>query len=154
LNTRVEQYRASLPMLRDFPLLGVGLGAYKDIYPRYQPLAHDPAGVYYPYAHSDVLQFAIETGVIGVVILVFAAWRAWGDLVGAHCFGRGACPVGGGEGTRARRSDPWGMPIAFGALGGVAALVVHSCVDSSLRIPANGFLAATLLGIATVTMHT
>jgi len=45
--------------------LGVGLGAYREIYFRYQPLAYAPHEVYYPYAHNDVLQFVIETGVLG-----------------------------------------------------------------------------------------
>jgi tetratricopeptide (TPR) repeat protein len=154
LGHRLTQFRASMPMVADFPLLGVGLGAYKAIYPRYQPLAHQPGTVYYPYAHNDLLQFVIETGVIGVGILVWAAWRLGRDLVGAHGFGRGACPVGAGQGEGARRHDPYGVPIATSALAGVVAVLVHASVDFPLRIPANGFLAAALLGIATVTFHT
>ena len=34
---RLLQVRSTLDMLRSFPLLGVGLGAYRDIYFRYQP---------------------------------------------------------------------------------------------------------------------
>jgi tetratricopeptide (TPR) repeat protein/O-antigen ligase len=151
---RLTQYVSSLPMVRDFPFLGVGLGAYTDIYPRYQPLEHTPASVYYRYAHSDLLQVVIEMGVVGIAVLAFAALRVGRDLVGAHCFGRGACGVGGGAGTRARRSDPYGTPIAFGALSGLVAMLVHSAADFSLRMPANGLLAATLLGIATVALHT
>src|SRR5581483_5116974 len=75
LEHRFTQYRASAPMLLDFPLAGVGLGAYRAIYPRYQPLAHAPGAVYYPYAHNDLLQFVIETGVIGAVVLLWGAWR-------------------------------------------------------------------------------
>ena len=59
---RVAQYQASLGMLRDFPLLGVGLGAYREIYFRYQPAAHAAGVVYYPYAHNDVLQLLLELG--------------------------------------------------------------------------------------------
>jgi hypothetical protein len=44
--------------------------------------------------------------------------------------------------------------IAIGALAGVAGLVAHSTLDFSARIPAVGVLAATLLGLATVTLHT
>lgn len=153
LAQRLTQYRASLPMIADFPLLGVGLGAYRAIYTRYQPLAHQPAAVYYPYAHSDLLQFVIETGVVGLGVLAWAAWRVGRDLIGAHGFGHGACPVGEARGAAARRSDPYNVPVAMGAVAGIVSVIVHAGVDFPLRIPANGFLAATLLGVATVALH-
>src|SRR5262249_36134198 len=46
---RFQQYLASLPMVGEFPLLGVGLGRYGDVYLRHQPLAHAPATVFYPF---------------------------------------------------------------------------------------------------------
>ena len=151
---RLTQYLASLPMLRDFPIFGAGLGAYRDIYFRYQPLALRPDEVYYPYAHNDLLQLATELGPAGALLCLFVGWRIVGDLVGPHLLGRGACPVDGGAGEEARRSDRYSVAIAAGALAGVAALVTHSMLDFSARIAANGVLAATLLGIATVTLHT
>ena len=151
---RVQQYVASLPMLREFPILGVGLGAYRDIYFRHQPLAHLPARVYYPYAHNDLLQLAIELGAVGAVLCLFLAWRVGADLVGVHLLGRGACPVDGGEGEEAMRSDRFSLGVAIGALAGLAGLVAHSALDFSARIPAVGILAATLLGLATVALHT
>ena len=51
------------------------------------------------------------------------------------------------------RRDPYNVGIAIGALGGVVAVFFHSFLDFSLRIPANGILLATLLGIATVALH-
>jgi tetratricopeptide (TPR) repeat protein/O-antigen ligase len=151
---RLGQYVASLPMLREFPLLGVGLGAYRDIYFRYQPVAHQPETLYFPYAHNDLLQLAIELGPAGALLCLFLGWRIAADLVGAHLLGRGACPVDGGEGPEALRSDRYSVGIAVGALAGVAGLVAHSTLDFAARVPAVGFLAATLLGLATVALHT
>ena len=151
---RVGQYLASLPMLREFPLLGVGLGAYRDVYVRHQPLAHQPELLYFPYAHNDLLQLVIELGPAGALLCLFLGWRVAADLVGAHLLGRGACPVDGGEGEEAIRNDRYSVGIAIGALAGVAGLVAHSTLDFSARIPAVGVLAATLLGLATVTLHT
>ena len=45
---RLTQYLASLPLLREFPILGVGLGAYRDIYFRHQPLATIPTASSFP----------------------------------------------------------------------------------------------------------
>ena len=151
---RAVQYLASLPMLEDFPVLGVGLGAYRDMYSRYQPLVHQPHDTFYPYAHSDVLQLALELGAVGFVVCLFLGMRVIADLVGAHLLGRGACPVDGGAGEEARRTDRFSIGIAIGALAGAGALAAHSTLDFGARIAANGFLGAALLGIATVALHT
>ena len=149
---RLEQWRSSLPMLLSFPALGVGLGAYKDIYFRFQPALLLPGRVYFPYAHSDLLQLVIETGLVGAVLFLWAAGRVARDLVGAHLLGRGRCPVT--SDVRVRRSDPFSVGIMLGSLGAVVAICAHSAVDFSARIPADGVLAAACLGIATVAAHT
>lgn len=148
------QWLTTLPMLPAFPLFGVGLGAYRDIYLRYQPPALAPGKVYYPYAHNDLLQLAVELGLVGTALILFMAWRVGKDLVGAHLLARSSCPVGGGERGGARRRDPFSVGLGVGAVGAVLALVVHSAYDFGARIPANGILAATCLGIATVAFHT
>src|SRR5262245_7236012 len=148
---RLEQWRSSLPMIRSFPALGVGLGAYKDIYFHFQPGLLLPGRVYFPYAHSDLLQLVIETGVVGAALALWAAVRVVRDLVGAHLLGRGRCPVAAH--AQVRRSDPFSVGIMLGSLGAVAAICAHSAVDFSARIPADGVLAAACLGIATVAAH-
>jgi tetratricopeptide (TPR) repeat protein len=153
-SARWIQGLTTFPMLRAFPLLGVGLGAYGDIYPRYQPLALAPGKVSYPYAHDDLLQLAVELGAIGALLIGWMGWRVGRDLLGAHLLGRAACPVGGGEREGAQRNDPFSVGLGVGAVGGVLALLVHSAFDFPARIPANGILAAACLGIATVALHT
>ncbi len=144
----------TLPMLASFPVLGVGLGAYREVYFRYQPLALEPGRLFVPFAHNDLLQIVVETGFVGAALLCFTVWRVAADLLAAHVFGRGRCSVGGGDGDGARRGDPFSVSIALGALGAVFALLVHSVFDFAARIPANGFLGAACLGIATVALHT
>jgi tetratricopeptide (TPR) repeat protein len=151
---RWVQTLSSLPMLRTFPLFGIGLGTYQDIYLRYQPAVLQPGRVYYTFAHNDLLQLVLELGALGAGLTVTLLLRTTRDLVGAHLLGRAACPVGGGEADGAHRSDPFSTGVAVGALGGVLALLVHSLVDFAARIPANGILGATCLGIATVALHT
>jgi tetratricopeptide (TPR) repeat protein len=148
------QTLSTLPMLSAFPVLGTGLGAYRDIYFRYQPLALGPGKMYYAYAHNDLLQLLVETGALGAAVCLLALWRVGADLVGAHLLGRGRCPVGGGEDEGARRSEPLSVGVAIGALGAVLALLVHSLFDFSARVPANGVLAAGCLGLATAALHT
>jgi tetratricopeptide (TPR) repeat protein/O-antigen ligase len=154
LGSRLTLFKSTASMLWTFPALGVGLGAYRDIFFRFQPLALRPSTDYYQYAHNDVLQFAVEVGVVGTLVAIFAVWRVGRDLLGAHLLGRGRCPVGGGEGESALRHEPFSRGIALGAIGAVLTLFAHSLVDFSARMPANGLLAAACLGIATVAVHT
>ena len=151
---RIVQSLTTLPMISAFPLLGVGLGAYRDIYFRYQPPALAPGTYYLPFAHNDWLQLVVELGLVGTLVCAGAIWRVGRDLLAAHLLGRGRCPVGAGEAEGARRNEPLSVGIALGALAGVFALVVHSGFDFGARIPANGILAAVCLGIATVALHT
>src|SRR5262245_32644905 len=144
----------TLPMLRSFPLLGVGLGAYSDIYGHYQPAVLQPGRLEPGYAHNDLLQLLVEVGFLGAVPVCLMIWRVGRALVGAHLLGRASCPVKGGEQEGARRNDPFSVGIAVGAVGAVLALLVHSVLDFAAHIPANGVLGATCLGIATVALHT
>ena len=144
----------TFPMLRSFPLLGVGLGAYGDIYGHYQPAVLQPGKIDVRMAHNDLLQLLVELGIVGAVPVFLMVWRVSRDLLGAHLLGRASCPVGGGEMEGARRHDPFNVGIAVGAVGAVLALLVHSAFDFGAHIPANGVLAAACLGIATVALHT
>jgi len=157
----IQDYRArwlqvvtSVPMLRDFPLFGVGLGAYKEIYPHYQTDALRPGHVAYPYAHNDLLQLVIELGLVGTVLVVAMMWAVGADLFRAHLWGNGRCPLSGATAEAAQRHDPWSVGIGLGALAAVVCLLAHSTLDFSARIPANGILAAFCLGIASVALHT
>lgn len=151
---RRGQHVSSLSMLKDFPVLGVGLGGYAEISPRYQPFQDRPHDGFDPYARNDVLQFVLETGIVGAAIGLFFLRRLVADLGAAHLFGWGACPVDGGAGEAARRNDPLSVGVALGALGGALAMLGHSTLDSGMWIPVTGVLAGVLLGLATVAQHT
>src|SRR2546430_346795 len=101
---RVLQWQATLPMLAVFPTFGVGLGAYKEAFFHFQPSTLGAGHMYFPYAHSDLLQLLIETGPLGAALALWAAGRVARDLLGAHLLGRGRCPVG--RDTGARRAGP------------------------------------------------
>jgi tetratricopeptide (TPR) repeat protein len=154
LDFRLFLSRTALPLLADFPLLGTGLGTFGDAYFRYQPLAMEPERVFDDAAHNDLLQVAIELGPLGAAIFAFAVWRVLRDLVGAHLLGHARCPVGGGEGSWARRRDPFSVGVGLGAIGALVTLAAHSLLDFAARVPANGVLAAACAGIATVALHT
>jgi hypothetical protein len=154
LGLRWEMAQATYPMILDFPVLGIGLGTYQEISARYQTLALEPGTLLINHAHNDWLQLLVELGPVGAVLALYAVMRVARDLIGVHLLGRGSCPSGGGEQEWARRSDPFSVGIALGAVGGLVSLGIHSVVDFSARLAASGMLAATLLAVATVALHT
>src|SRR5262249_57373192 len=65
----------TLPMVASFPVLGVGLGAYGDIYGRYQPAALQPGKLQTWTVHNDFVQLTVELGLIGAAIVLLMLWR-------------------------------------------------------------------------------
>ncbi|RFF32404.1 O-antigen ligase domain-containing protein [Wenzhouxiangella sediminis] len=71
--SRLEVFRI---MLTEFPVAwwihGVGLGGFEAVFKQFQP--GDIRG-WYDYAHNDLLQWGIETGLPGLLLLGAVAWK-------------------------------------------------------------------------------
>jgi len=125
---RSQVARDSLPMIAQFPLFGVGLGAWPEIYPKYAPPPWD--SVFWNAVHNEYVQFFAEVGLLGVVL-------------GAGFIGIAGLRVGSGIMTLA----PELFPIAIASAAALAAIAIHSLLDFPLRIPANALLATICLGM-------
>jgi O-antigen ligase len=125
---RMAHWQSALSMWSDNPWLGIGIGNYEPVYPRYAlPLWPYPLG----HAHNYYLNIAAETGVFGLasyLVLWMAAlvyaWRA------------------------ARRATGWYWGIALGVLGVLVHLTVHNLFDN-LYVHSMYLLVAMLLAIKT-----
>lgn len=125
---RLELSKAAMSMLSEHWLLGIGGGAF---YSQFSPFRTLEVGnSYYNYAHNDWLQFWIEYGIIGIVILIcFVAVCIRSNL-------------------KILRSNTSSMQrtFALASLYATAALAIHSLVDFPLHIP--GFAASYLVIIS------
>jgi O-antigen ligase len=83
------------------------------------------------FAHNDYLQYLIELGALGSLLVVAA----------------GACIVFR-AGRSAMRTDGDQRALAAACCGCFTAVLLHSAVDFSLQIPANGLLLAWVAGLA------
>lgn len=90
-------------------------------------------GGFYAHAHNDYVQFLIEAGIPGAVLLA-----AMATLVGIHALR-----------LLRNRSDRLVGGIAFGCLMAMIAIGIHSFTDFNLQIPAN---AATLIAVMGLTI--
>ena len=61
---RLAIWESSAAMILDHPILGIGWGAYRLVYPEYDFYINDPSVIIY-HAHNMYLNYAAEIGVIG-----------------------------------------------------------------------------------------
>ena len=119
----------TLLYIKDFPLTGSGGGTYYVTFPAYK---NEKLVSFYDYTHNDYLQFAAETGLIGLgicaVVVLLAAWQA---LVALR-----------------RRNDPLMRGTAFGVAMAISWLAIHSTVDFNMQIPANALTMSIVLALA------
>ncbi|MCK5719275.1 MAG: O-antigen ligase family protein [Thiomargarita sp.] len=119
----------SLNYLQDYLWTGSGLGSFYSTFPTYQ--GHDIKG-FYDHAHNDYLEFAVETGIIGLLILIAIMILALKNALIAQY----------------RRHDSLCRGMAFSATMAMIAIIIHSSVDFNLQIPANAATFMIILALA------
>jgi O-antigen ligase/Flp pilus assembly protein TadD len=129
LPNRISLWRATLRMVRDFPLFGVGLGSWPEVFVHYEtgswPLQ------FYRHAHNDYVELAAELGVFGFAAVALVVWRFAG-------FAR----------QRWNRVAPRARVTLAALVAGMAAEGFHELFDFSLTTPAIAFLFAIFAGLA------
>ena len=128
-DSRPHVWWDTLKLVRDFPLTGIGLGCYSEIFPRYQRPPWSP--FVWDAAHDDYLQLAAETGLTGAAMIVAAGLIISYGIVKALS-----------------RLPLRNVLLLAGMLAGVSATLFHELVDFSLQIPANAILFTIMLGAA------
>ena len=128
LTTRSEFFATGLKVARDYFPLGSGLGTFARVYRMKEDARLIVPGVYVNHAHNDYLEILIETGLLGIVlVLMFLFW--WARTV------KGLARKG--------RGDPYPLAAAIAS----GAILAHSFVDFPLRTSAISACMAASLGL-------
>lgn len=130
---RVDIWRSSMQQMVDHPL-GVGLGLYQYVFPRYAfPVEGQIAryGKRAQSSHSEYLQMGSELGWLSLVIF------GWGLALAAR------------EAQRALRSDVtwWQRGLLAGLCGAALGTLVQAAVDSNLHEPAIAIVLVLAIAI-------
>lgn len=127
-DARWSVYEYCIEAIRQRPLFGAGAGTFTDLFPSLRSDGFSGWGVW-DYAHSTVLEIAVEMGIPIAAMVVLAAAASLVILV------RGAL----------RSEDHSRSSLA--AIAGIAVLsYLHSIIDFSLQIPGYLIPFAVLLG--------
>jgi len=129
LGGRLDIWKATVPIVRDFWLTGTGAGAYERAMMVYQPAPHQ---TYFNHAHNEYLQLLTEGGVWLAVPGAFVV------LAAVACIRRRLAAD--------RTPIYW---VRAGAVSGMVAAAVQSTWETGLRRPANTLLFAILAAVAT-----
>ncbi|MGH6629105.1 MAG: O-antigen ligase family protein, partial [Burkholderiales bacterium] len=127
--SRRDIWNATAELIKDHPVLGVGLGAFQFAYTKYDRSSGTQR---VEQSHNDYLQIVADAGAVGgVIALVFIILL----------FAKGFRAVQ----THNRRK----RAVVLGALTGCFAIAVHSFVEFNLQITSNAQLFLALCALAT-----
>ena len=127
--SRSELWQNTSKMIKDHPIIGVGLGAYQFVYPRYD----QSSGILRAeQAHNDYLHIIAETGVVGLILTISFI---------VILFGKGFALM---QAKNIRRNA-----VILGALAGCFGIAIHSFVDFNLQVTNNAQVFLALAALAT-----
>jgi O-antigen ligase len=129
--TRLIIDRDALKMFAKKPLMGWGLGVFPVIYPQFSSLS---TNLQVGPAHNDFLQLLVEMGALGFAIVLWFLLTLLRSVS-----------------EKLKHGPPDTSTAAtLAATLGIAGILVHSCVDFNLQIPANAALFYVLCGVASM----
>ena len=134
---RLRIWESSLDIIRDYPITGLGLDqflyAFSGHYIR-------PDAIFDPdlsHPHNIVFDFWIRLGFAGAVLLVMMQVIYWRKMWKAYN----------------ESNDKVWRVLVVGAMGSMAALVVHGLIDNSVFVDDLVYVFMLLLAIAAHTIH-
>jgi len=130
IQPRLRAWTDTLRMVEDFPLTGVGLGAWAEIFPYYESPPWENYW-YWGETHNDLLQILAETGVVGFALFgLFLALLVRELLASLQAV------------------SPRVRPMLVGLCAVLAVAIPEELFDFDLQIPSNALLFVVLIGLA------
>ena len=132
---RIDLWKDSANIVKDFPLTGTGFGTFSDIYPKYRTLEGNAiAGQ----AHNDYLELLSDGGITAFFlciwflgILFYKSYRIF-----------------------RKRRELYSIYLYIASIAGITSILSHSLTDFNLRIGANGLYFFFLAGLAVSAANT
>src|SRR6185369_10218160 len=120
---RIQLFAGTLKLIADRPVFGSGLGSWEWVYRKYK---HPSIQDHPEHTHNEFLNLASDYGLIGFLLLLafFVGFYRQSLLLSDA------------------RLSPEQRAFAVGSAISVPAVLVHSCFDFPLHIPANSVLLA------------
>lgn len=122
---RAHTWQDAASIVKNFPLLGTGMGTFPHIFPLYQS---KHSLVFFEHAENDYVELLTDTGVVGFAALLgmmavfyYAVYRRWRE-----------------------RHNTYVICAAAGGMASCVAMTIHSLTDFNMHVPANAMLLAII----------
>lgn len=127
-DVRMNIWKDTFGIIKDFPFLGTGLGTFQYIYPKYKTIK---SFLLFDHAHNDYLEYLSEMGLIGGLLALFAL---------VFCFIRIFKRV-------VSTGDKNIAILLITGVTGIISILFHSITDFNLHIPANALLFVVIIAL-------
>lgn len=134
VEVREEPPKYAIELIKDYPVFGAGPGSF---YLAFPPYRKETITAFFDHAHNDYVEFAAESGVLGLAILGVFVALSLGAAIKAQW----------------QRRDPLMRGMSFACIMGVTAILIHSWVDFNLQIPANAAYFMVLLALGWISLY-
>jgi multisubunit Na+/H+ antiporter MnhB subunit len=121
---RVDAWKTGLRIVADYPVTGVGFGAFPEVFPRYMSKGEYS---FWAQLHNDWLEVVVDGGVIAALLLLWLCYGFWSRAL------RRVRPA------RGHRVDMETLGLVLGVL----SLTVHAVLDFNHQIPATALMFVT-----------
>lgn len=132
LDDRLPLWKAALPLVGEYPLLGTGYGTFQYVEPLHRDAGSESLRSFtFEHAHNEYLEALVEGGFVRLIISCLAVFLVFKLGI---------------ENARSLNNTPDGGLIT-GALCGFTTIVIHSAGDFGLHIPAIAILATAVAAL-------
>jgi len=127
--SRLSMWHDALPLIKEHPWLGTGLGTFPIAYTSGQTAF---LSQFVNHAHNDYLELAADLGIPAALVLFGSILFILGRAIRSFLTGE----------------RDFERIVALGCVGSIVAILLHSFADFNLYIPANALLFSAILGLA------
>lgn len=125
--SRYETWKDANNIISDYPLTGIGAGAFRMVFPQYRSASTRKS---FAFAENEYVQIPAETGATGTACIVIFLLLIYGRLV------------------RQLYSDVNSRLLIISALAVLSAVLIHSFFDFVIRLPLYFMFICIILGLA------
>ncbi|MEW6109626.1 MAG: O-antigen ligase family protein [Nitrospirota bacterium] len=132
---RLDIWKDSLNIIKDFPVTGTGFGSFVNIYPKYRTIHAEGTA---DHVHNDYIELLTDGGIVAALLFL---WFIASVLFKSY-------------NVFLKRKELYSRYIFIGSLAGIISILFHSITDFNLHIAANGLYFFFLAGLAVSSANT
>ena len=133
---RTHTWLATLEMIKDHPVMGVGTGNFKTVYSAYRRpqifYIENSHNVETQHTENELLEQGAVSGIVGLLIFLWLMYYVFGLAFGA---------------LRNAKFSPEQKYYLLGYTTALGGMLAHSLVDISIRFASSGFFWALFMGL-------